>query len=173
MCIRDSNGFWQVTTKRVTDGMSVYAAQQLLYDEVMGNFNSFLDAREGDKPFCYWFGPTLVHRKWTKGSGKDLWGIEPDDLKGRLPKFLPDVHEVRQDFADYLGEVQAFDTALGLILKRLEAMGELDKTVVVISGDHGAPGFRAANATCTTSACRSRWRFGGLENRAVAWSMIS
>ncbi len=135
------NGFSQVTTKRVAEGMSVEAAKQTLYDEVMGNFNSFLDAREGDDPFCYWFGPTLVHRKWTKGSGKDLWGINPDELKGRLPKFLPDVHEVRQDFADYLGEVQAFDTALGLILKRLEAVDELDNTVVVISGDHGAPGF--------------------------------
>ena len=135
------NGFSQATTKRVATGMSVKDAKQILYDEVMGNFNSFLADRDGDKPFCYWFGPTLVHRKWTKGSGKDLWGINPDDLKGRLPKFLPDVNEVRQDFADYLGEVQAFDTALGLILKRLETLGELDNTVVVISGDHGAPGF--------------------------------
>ena len=135
------NGFSQMTTKRVADGISVKDAKQVLYDEVMGNFNRFLDDRDDGKPFCYWFGPTLVHRKWTKGSGKDLWGINPDDLKGKLPKFLPDVHEVRQDFADYLGEVQAFDTALGLILKRLEVLGELDHTVVVISGDHGAPGF--------------------------------
>ena len=48
-------------------------------------------------------------------------------------------------FADYLGEVQAFDHALGLILKRLEQLGELDNTVVVVSGDHGAPDFRVAN----------------------------
>ena len=135
------NGFSQMTTKRVAGGMLVKDAKQVLYDEVMGNFNAFVDDWNRDKPFCYWFGPTLVHRKWTKGSGKVLWGINPDDLKGKLPKFLPDVHEVRQDFADYLGEVQAFDTALGLILKRLEALGELDNTVVVISGDHGAPGF--------------------------------
>ena len=135
------NGFSQLTTKRVNQGMTVREAKQVLYDEVMGNFNSFIDAREKGKPFCYWFGPTLVHRKWTKGSGKALWGINPDELKGKLPKFLPDVHEVRQDFADYLGEVQAFDTALGLILNRLEELDELDNTVVVVSGDHGAPGF--------------------------------
>ena len=135
------NGFSQLTTRRVGEGMTVRAAKQVLYDEVMGNFNSFIDAREKSKPFCYWFGPTLVHRKWTKGSGKALWGINPDELKGKLPKFLPDVHEVRQDFADYLGEVQAFDSALGLILKRLKELGELENTVVVISGDHGAPGF--------------------------------
>ena len=55
------NGFSQVTTKRVNGGMPVEAAKQLLYDEVMGNFNAFLDARDGDKPFCY-FKPMV--QKW-------------------------------------------------------------------------------------------------------------
>ena len=85
--------------------------------------------------------PTLVHRKWTKGSGKRLWGLDPDQLEGHMPPFLPDVAEVREDMADYFGEIQAFDAALGLILKRLEELGELDRTVVIISGDHGPPGF--------------------------------
>ena len=73
------------------------------------NFNSFLDKRKKDQPFAYWFGPTNVHRTWIKGSGKKRWGIDPDDLKGKMPAFLPDVHEVRQDLADYLGEIAAFD----------------------------------------------------------------
>ena len=81
------------------------------YDEVGKNFDAFLDARPKDQPFCFWFGPTNVHRKWIKGSGKALWGIDPDALKGKLPPFLPDVPEVREDFADYLGEAQAFDAA--------------------------------------------------------------
>ena len=33
-------------------------------------------------------------------------------LAGRMPKFLPDVPEVREDVADYLGECQAFDASL-------------------------------------------------------------
>ncbi len=76
-----------------------------------------------------------------KGSGKALWGIEPDSLQGKLPEFLPDVHEIREDFADYLGEIQGWDAGIGVLLKRLEELGELENTVVVISGDHGAPGF--------------------------------
>ena len=28
-----------------------------------------------------------------------------------------------------------------MLLKKLEEIGELDKTLVVVSGDHGAPGF--------------------------------
>jgi len=135
------NQFSQNVTRMVNQGRTIDDAKQVLYDEVMGNFGAFMNARQGDEPFCYWFGPTLVHRKWTKGSGKTLWGIDPDDLKGRMPKFLPDVHEVREDLADYMGEIQAFDHALGLLLKDLEKRGELDNTLVVVSGDHGAPGF--------------------------------
>ncbi len=135
------NQFSQQVTKRVEQGESIKDAKQVYYDEVMNNFGAFMEARKGDEPFCYWFGPTQVHRKWTKGSGKALWGIDPDDLKGRLPKFMPDVHEVREDFADYLGEVQAFDHAFGLLLKDLEKRGELENTLVVVSGDHGPPGF--------------------------------
>ena len=117
------------------------SAKQQLYDEAVGNFEAFLKKRASGQPFCYWFGPTNVHRKWIAGSGKKLWGIDPDKLKGKLPPFLPDVPVVRQDFADYLGEVQAFDHAVGLLMKKLETMGELENTLIVISGDHGAPGF--------------------------------
>ena len=48
---------------------------------------------------------------------------------------------MRQDFADYLGEVQAFDAGLGVLLEMLRETGKLENTIVVVSGDHGAPGF--------------------------------
>ncbi len=96
--------------------MSVAAAKDKLLAEVQGNFGSFLKDRPKDQPFCYWFGPTLTHRAWVKGSGQGLWGINPDQLKGKLPKFLPDVPEVREDVSDYLGEVQAWDAGVGVIL---------------------------------------------------------
>ena len=41
-----------------------------------------------------------------RGSGKELWGIDPDSLKGKVPAFLPDVHDVREDLADYLGKLK-------------------------------------------------------------------
>ena len=135
------NNFSENVTKLVRAGTSLDDAKQKLFAEVTGNFNAFLAARPKDQPFCYWFGPTLVHRQWEQGSGQALWGIDPESLRGRLPKFLPDVPEVREDFADYLGEIQGFDAGVGLLLKRLEEADELDKTIVVISGDHGAPGF--------------------------------
>jgi N-sulfoglucosamine sulfohydrolase len=138
---RRFNQFSQHVTRMVADGKPVGEAKQVLYDEVLGNFRAFLADRQADQPFCYWFGPTNVHRKWIKGSGKALWGLDPDDLKGKMPPFLPDVHEVREDLVDYFGEIMAFDAAIGLLLDEVKRAGEWDNTLVVISGDHGAPGF--------------------------------
>ncbi len=132
--------FSQTATSLVPD-MGVEGAKQKVYDEVSDSFEAFLNDRPDGVPFCYWWGPTNTHRKWQAGSGKNLWGLDPDELKGRLPDFLPDVHVVREDFCDYLGEAMAFDSGLGILLDRLEEMGELDNTLVVVSGDHGIPGM--------------------------------
>jgi arylsulfatase A-like enzyme len=137
---RDFCDFSENATKLLRQGMTFGAAKEIILGQVRDNFAAFLADRKPDQPFCYWFGPTLTHRAYEKDSGKTLWGIEPDSLKGRLPKFMPDVPEVRADFADYLGEIQAWDAGVGVLLKTLEDIGELDKTLVVISGDHGMPG---------------------------------
>ncbi len=81
-----------------------------------------------------------VHRPYAFDSGKNFWGIEPDSLQGLIPPFLPDVHDVRRDFSDYLGEVQAVDLMLGAMLDELAAQGKLDNTLIMISGDQGIPG---------------------------------
>ncbi|GAA5120315.1 sulfatase [Luteolibacter yonseiensis] len=133
--------FSQHVTKLIGNGRSSDAAKQELYDEVRGNFRLFLDKRDHSQPFHYWFGPTNTHRAWEKGSGKALWNIDPDSLKGKLPPFLPDVPEVREDLADYLGEVAALDAAIGTVIDELKKSGEYDNTLIIISGDHGAPGF--------------------------------
>ena len=137
---RAFNNFSENATRMVREGMTFEDARAKLLDEVRGNFDAFLADRKPGQPFCYWFGPTLTHRVYEKGSGQALWGIEPDALKGKLPKFMPDVPEVRADFADYLGEIQAWDAGVGVLLQQLEASGELGNTLVVMSGDHGMPG---------------------------------
>jgi len=93
----------------VKAGVGFADATAELLGEVRGNFQAFLADRKDGQPFCYWFGPTLTHRTYEKHSGVNLWGIRPDDLKGKLPPFLPDVPEVRDDIADYLGECQAWE----------------------------------------------------------------
>lgn len=137
---RAPNNFSEEVTLRIEKGMPLAKAQKEVLDQVRCNFNEFLAARANGKPWHYYFGPTNTHRTWIKGSGKNLWGIEPDSLIGKMPKFLPDVPEVRQDVADYLGECQALDAYVGILLKCLEEAGEAGNTVIVLSGDHGMPG---------------------------------
>jgi arylsulfatase A-like enzyme len=155
------NQFSQNVTRLVSQGASLDRAKQKLYDQVLANFDAFLADRPAGAPFCYWFGPTNVHRKWIKGSGKNLWDIDPQSLKGKLPPFLADVPDVREDIADYLGEVQAFDSALGVLIARLEKLGELENTVIVVSGDHGPPGF--PHGKCNL------YDFGASVSLAIRW----
>ena len=140
---RAPNNFSEEATARVAQGMSVEQARDDILAQVRGNFDAFLADRKPGEPWHYFFGPTTTHRTWIKGSGKKLWGIEPGRLQGRMPAFLPDVPEVREDVADYLGESQAVDAYLGVLLERLEATGEFERTLIVVSGDHGMPGVPA------------------------------
>ena len=154
-------GQFSIAATKLVPELGVKAAKQSLYDETRANFDAFLADRPEGAPFCYWWGPTNTHRKWERGSGKALWGLEPDDLKGRLPDFLPDVPEIREDVCDYLGECQAVDAGLGVLLDRLEELGELDNTLVVVSGDHGIPGFPRGKCNLYDIGCEvalaARW----------------
>ncbi len=46
-----------------------------------------------------------------------------------------------KNLADYMGEVMAFDAAIGVHLEELENAGLTSNTLIMISGDHGPPGF--------------------------------
>ncbi|MGC6498978.1 MAG: sulfatase [Henriciella sp.] len=142
----DYDEFSQFVYAQIDLGTSAEDAKAILYGQVRENFDDFLSDREEGAPFLYWFGGRNPHREWIKGSGKTLWGIDPDQLEGNMPPFLPDVHEVREDLADYFGEIYAFDAMLGVLLDRLEETGEADNTIIIVSGDHGAPGFSHGKA---------------------------
>ena len=134
------NHFSLEVTKMMAQGVSLADGRDKVLGQVRDNFDMFLKDAKPGQPWLYYFGPTTTHRTWAKGSGKALWGIEPERLKDVMPGFLPDVPEVREDVADYLGECQAVDAYLGVLLKRLEETGQLEHTVIVLSGDHGMPG---------------------------------
>jgi len=137
---RGIDNFSDEVTELIDKGLSLAEAKEKVLSQVRENFNDFLSEGKNGQPWHYYFGPCNTHRTWVKGSGKRLWGIDPESLKGKLPKFLPDVHEVREDVADYLGEVQAVDAYVGVLMECLAKAGEADNTVIVLSGDHGMPG---------------------------------
>ena len=101
-----------------------------------GNFAEFLKARPKDKPFCFWMGFTEPHRAYEYGSGEKA-GKKLEDVK--VPAYLPDTELVRRDLVDYAVEVEWGDEQIGRTLKLLEESGELDKTVILVTSDHGMP----------------------------------
>ena len=98
--------------------------------------DDFLKQWPRDKPFCFWFGASDPHRPYKEGSGKES-GMDLSKIK--LFEHYPDSEEIRGDVADYYWEVQRFDRELGEALEKLEALGVLDNTLVVVTGDHGMP----------------------------------
>lgn len=99
-------------------------------------FTAFMEKRDKDKPFCFWFGTHDPHRGYARGSGAES-GINIDDV--RVPDFYPRHAEIRGDIADYYFEVQRWDTDVGDAIEQLDAAGELDRTIIVMTGDHGMP----------------------------------
>ncbi len=113
------------------------------FGERFRSFDEFLHDRNADQPFCYWHGGQDPHRPYDLNVGAES-GIQLSEVK--VPACLPDNQTVRSDVADYLWEVQRFDHQVGEIITKLEAIGELDNTILVVSGDNGMP-FPRCKAT--------------------------
>ena len=105
------------------------------------NFGEFLKDRKEKEPFFFWFGAREPHRGYTFGIGENEAGLDPGLVE--VPDFWPDVPLVRKDVLDYYYEIMWFDTHLGSMIEKLEEIGELDNTIVVVTSDNGMPFPRA------------------------------
>ncbi len=106
-------------------------------DDYAANFLDFLDDRQGDQPFCFWYGGREPHRHYVRGEGL-AHGKRFDEIE-EVPPYWPDDEDVRTDMLDYAFEVEWFDAQLGKMLDHLEKIGELDNTLVIVTSDNGAP----------------------------------
>ncbi len=108
------------------------------------NFKAFMADRKGDQPFCFWYGGKEAHMPHTGGS----WKKEGMNLENaEVPNYLPDTPQSRGNILDFAVEIEWFDKHLGEILRHLEAIGELENTLIVVTADNGMP-FASAKASC-------------------------
>ena len=132
------------------------------------SFDEFLNDRKDDQPFCFLHGGQDPHRPYELGIGRKS-GIDVSKVK--VPACLPDHETVRSDVADYLWEVHRFDREVGEIVTQLKAIGELDNTILVVSGDNGMP-FPRCKATLYDQGTRVplvvRWGTKAPGDRRVA-----
>jgi len=105
------------------------------------NFNEFLKDRKEGEPFFFWFGAREPHRGYAYGIGERDAGLDPSLVE--VPDFWPDVPMIRTDILDYYYEIMWFDSHLGSMIEKLEEIGELDNTIIVVTSDNGMPFPRA------------------------------
>ena len=118
-------------------------------NDYAANFRSFMEHKPEGKPFCFWYGAKEPHRDYEKGSGLKH-GKRLEDVD--VPAYLPDCSEVRSDMLDYALEVERFDADLGRMIELLEELGELENTIVLVTGDNGFP-FPRAKANVYQNGC--------------------
>lgn len=120
------------------------------FGERYKNFGDFFEQQPRDQPFCFWYGAGEPHRPYdwqaSVTSNLDLASIE-------VPPYLPDNDTTRTDLGDYYLKIQKLDSLAGEILEKLEASGELENTLIVMTGDNGMP-FPRAKATLYDSGTR-------------------
>lgn len=100
------------------------------------NFAAWLDGRPSDaKPFFASIGTQATHLPWPN---------EPDTELGlTIPPWLDDGEKTRDLIARMQADVRELDGALASVIASLEAAGQLDNTLLIVTTDHGLPLVRA------------------------------
>lgn len=101
--------------------------------EVAQVVGQFLDARPADKPFFLWANFSDPHHVWNAPAK-----YRPDPAKLTLPAHWPDLPGMREQLADYCGEINRLDETIAGVLDVLKQRGLLDNTLIVFAGDNGA-----------------------------------
>jgi arylsulfatase A-like enzyme len=108
---------------------------------VIDKARAWLRDHDGSRPFLLTTGFFETHRPYPHDR------YEPADATAvKLPDYLPDTPEVRQDLADFYGSIATADAAVGQLLDTLADTGLDANTWVVFFTDHG-PAFPRAKST--------------------------
>ncbi|HEX7010551.1 MAG TPA: sulfatase [Phycisphaeraceae bacterium] len=107
------------------------------------SFEAFMKQRSKDKPFCFWFGTSDPHRPYSRNRDE---AHRIQATSEQVPAFWPDVEATRDDLGDYYFEVERWDRDVGRAIELLRDTGELENTIIVMTGDNGAPFPRCKGA---------------------------
>jgi N-sulfoglucosamine sulfohydrolase len=102
----------------------------------------------------------------------------PDDVK--VPAWLPDTPEVREELAEYYESISRLDQGVGLVLGALEESGRARDTLVLYLSDNGPP-FPGAKTTLYAAGVHlplvvrapGRGRPGRVSDGMVSWIDIA
>lgn len=112
------------------------------------NACAFLNEAKGlDRPFFLDVGFIETHRSANfekEGGGLIAWHNNSQTPQGdpryvSVPAMMPDNPLTRRDFADFAVSAERLDGHYGRIFESLESNGLAERTIVIITTDHGIP----------------------------------
>ena len=90
--------------------------------------------REPDQPFFAVFNFTITHESRIR----DAHELQRDPDQTPVPRYHPNVPEIRRDWAQYHDRITQMDAQCAVRLDELEKAGLADDTIVFFYGDHGS-----------------------------------
>ena len=117
------------------------ASHKRCWDECSHTASYNSKNREDGQPFFSVFNTGVTHmgrvRSWHLKGRRDFaeQGLDPEALD--LPPHVPDLPEMRSDYAFHLEGVQDIDRWVGMFLQDLEEKGLAEDTIVFFYSDHG------------------------------------
>ena len=113
---------------------------------------STLRSRPKDRPFFLWLASLDPHRDYEPGIIANPHRRE--DV--RVPPYLPDVSEVREELALYYDEIARLDSYVGKVLEELKEQGIEEDTFVLFISDNGRP-FPRDKTTLYDGGIKTPW----------------
>lgn len=156
--------FWDVYEHTYDDAHS-FGRDPACYGRLSLEF--FREAGRQGRPFFLMANSHDPHRPFA-GSEDEIamlgrhtaagYVYTPEDVS--VPPFLPDLPEIRTEFAQYLTSVHRADEAVGAILDALDASGHREDTMVLFLSDNGMS-MPFCKANCYLNSTKSpyiiRW----------------
>jgi arylsulfatase A-like enzyme len=91
--------------------------------------------RKDGQPFFAVFNYTGTHESRIRSKPHT---VKTDVSKIELPKYYPDIPEVRRDWGQYYDNIATMDGWFARQLDELKQSGEWDNTIILFWGDHGS-----------------------------------
>jgi N-sulfoglucosamine sulfohydrolase len=132
-------------------------------EQVVPKLTDWLRSREtsgeqtAGRPFLASVGFFDVHRIGARPSvfTRDAYeSADPADVE--VPPWLPDLPLVRQELADFYGDITHMDRWIGEITRALDETGLAQNTVLIFTSDHGAS-FLHGKATVYDGGTKVPW----------------
>ena len=100
-----------------------------------GYWDQAVENLPDDQPFFMWLAAYDAHRDW--GQNQFSGTHPPDQIK--VPEYLIDGSETRQDLAHYYDEITRFDHHVGSVVNKLKQKGVYQNTLIIVMADNGRP----------------------------------